>query len=138
MKKQPEPRKPNHFLGSFTAKIMLLTALLSMLVGSLQYTLNPPFIHNNIWWIILFYALLSLGTGNISEKLLSKKKYNSVTILIGGVVFRLLASLAFVFVILYLGDENILWFVVNFFAVYLLYLLFDIYGLITNLRLHLK
>ncbi len=138
MEKDTVYRKPSHFFGSTMAKIMLLTVLLSILVALLQYFLSPKFIHNNIWLIILFYTLLSLGTGTISEKLLRKKKYNSVSVLIGGVVFRLLASLSFVFVMLYLGDENILWFVVNFFAVYLLYLLFDIYGLITNLRLHLK
>ncbi|WP_114748004.1 hypothetical protein [Pleomorphovibrio marinus] len=138
MKQQSSSPAYLKFLSSFSGKLLLFTGMISLLVVALQSFLKPGFIHNNIWLIILFYALLTLATGNISEKLLQNKKYNSVSVLMGGIVFRLLASLAFVFVVLKMGDENILWFVVNFFAVYLLYLLFDIYGLITNLRLHLK
>jgi len=35
-----------------------------------------------------------------------------------------------------MGVGNILWFAVVFFIIYLLYLLFDIYTFITNLRPH--
>ncbi len=138
MDKKIDQSSIHPFWRSIITQALLFTAILSTLIAGLKYSIDPKFIHNNIWWIILFYALLSVGSGSISEKLLKKKKYNSVTVLIGGVVFRLMASLAFVFVMLFFGVENILWFVVNFFTVYLLYLLFDIYGLITNLRLHLK
>lgn len=74
----------------------------------------------------------------VSIHFLKKDKLNSVAIILGSAVFRLLVSLAFVLVALWGGDKNILWFVINFFTIYLLYLLFDIYSLITNLRLHLK
>src|SRR5690606_41332139 len=86
-------------------------------------------------------ALLSFPTRRSSDLLLALylleiSKENSVMILLGLGVLRVTASLAFIFLILWTGVGNILWFVVDFFMIYLLYLLFDIYTFITNLRPH--
>jgi hypothetical protein len=64
--------------------------------------------------------------------------FTSVSVILGMTIIRLFCCIIFVFFILWLGHENLLWFVVDFFVIYLLYLLFDMYGLITNLRLHSK
>ncbi len=112
------------------------------MLGGLIYFLQQVFpgrwIHEKIWAIFIFYVILTALTGVVSIHFLKKDKLNSVSIILGSAVFRLLVSLAFVLVALWGGDKNILWFVINFFTIYLLYLLFDIYSLITNLRLHLK
>lgn len=128
-------------MNIFKTHLGLLTVLTLVLCG-VVFILNSvwpgPWIHAKIWWIILFYSILTGVTGMISIHLLKKDKLNFASTILGSAVFRLIFSLAFVFIVLWAGDENILWFVVNFFAIYLLYLLFDIYSLITNLRLHLK
>jgi hypothetical protein len=122
----------------FTLHTVVFTLLLAGIVLALQKFWEPHWIHSEIGTVILFYFVLSLMTGLLSQYLLKRSKENSVPILLGVGLVRLLASLGFVFLILWIGTENILWFVVNFFTVYLLYLLFDIYAFITNLRPHSK
>lgn len=119
-------------------QLLLVTIMLAGFIYLLQQFFPEKWIHQKIWAILIFYSLLTALTGLVSIHFLKKDKLNSVSIILGSGVFRLLVSLVFVLVALWAGDENILWFVVNFFTIYLLYLLFDIYSLITKLRLHLK
>ena len=121
---------------SFTVQLIILTLVLSGAVLSIQETADPHWVHEKAPWIILFYFALTWVTGLFALYLLQISKENSVMIILGAGVLRVAGSLAFVFLILWIGIENILWFVVNFFIVYLLYLLFDIYTFITNLRPH--
>jgi hypothetical protein len=119
-------------------QLLIGSIMLAGLIYFLQQVFPGKWIHEKIWAIIIFYVFLTALTGLVSIHFLKKDKLNSVSIILGSAVFRLLVSLAFVLVALWGGDKNILWFVINFFTIYLLYLLFDIYSLITNLRLHLK
>ena len=137
------PSKPNSHVSMNPTKahlflLLIGTVMLGALVYFMQLVLPGRWIHEKIWAILIFYSLLTALTGIVSIHFLKKDKLNSVSVILGGAVFRILVSLVFVLVALWGGDENILWFVVNFFTIYLLYLLFDIYSLITNLRLHLK
>lgn len=119
---------------SFTIQLILLTLALAGLVIFLQNAIDPYWIHEMSTWLIGFYFVLTWMTGLLGLYLLKISKENSVSILLGVGLLRTTASLAFIFLILWVGTENILWFVVDFFVVYLLYLLFDIYTFITNLR----
>ncbi len=119
-------------------QLLVGTILLAGLIYFLQQAFPGNWIHEKIWAMILFYFLLAVISGLASIHFLKKDKLNSVSIILGSTVFRLLVSLTFVLVALWGGDKNLLWFVINFFTIYLLYLLFDIYSLITNLRLHFK
>ena len=86
------------------------------------------------WEVLSFFAILTWLTGAFTNYLLQINKENSVNIILGGIALRFLASLGFVALYVVFGVENIILFVVNFFAIYLFYLVFDMYGLITNLR----
>jgi hypothetical protein len=119
-------------------QLLIGTVMLGGLIYFLQMFFPGRWIHDKVWAMLIFYSLLTGVTGLVSLYFLRKDKLNAVSVILGSAVFRLLVSLVFVLVALWGGDENILWFVVNFFTIYLLYLLFDIYSLITNLRLHLK
>jgi hypothetical protein len=121
---------------SFTVQLIILTLAIAGIVLLLQNVTDPHWIHGEIFLVIGFYFVLTWLTGLLALYLLKISKENSVMVLLGMGVLRVAASLAFVFLILWLGAENILWFVVNFFTIYLLYLLFDIYTFITNLRPH--
>jgi hypothetical protein len=119
-------------------RLLVGTLVIFSLIALLQFYLPGPWFHDKIWHILIFFALFTLITTLVSEKFMGINDYNSVAVILGTAVFRFILSVGFVFFILWRGDKNILWFVVDFFSIYLLYLLFDIYSLITNLRLHSK
>jgi hypothetical protein len=117
-----------------TIKLILFSLLVSGLFYFIQEYLMPTWIHESMWTILAFFTILTWITGMFTHYLLQLSKENSVSILLGGIGLRLLSSIGFVAVMLMLGVENIILFIVNFFIVYFLYLLFDIYMLIANLR----
>ena len=121
---------------SFTVQLTVLTLAITGIILLLQNVADPQWIHEKAFLIIGFYFVLTWFTGLLALYLLKISKENSVMILLGVGVLRITGSLAFIFLILWMGTENILWFVVDFFIIYLLYLLFDIYTFITNLRPH--
>ncbi|WP_228527708.1 hypothetical protein [Pararhodonellum marinum] len=125
-------RNSTHF------KLFLFTSLIALIGWLMQSVLKPEWVHTKFWEIILFYGLLTLFSGLLIQYLIKISKENFASILLLGTIIRFLASIVFIGVLLYLGVENLILFVVNFFVVYLLYLLFDIYALITNLRPHSK
>lgn len=122
-----------HILN-LTAKIFFLTLIIAGLVYLIGDVFQLNWVHESIWKIISFFLILTWLTGVFSYYLLSISKENSANILLGTIGVRFLASIAFVVVMLFLGQENLILFVVNFFVIYLFYLLFDMYGLIANLR----
>lgn len=120
----------------FTLRVIFLTLILAGIIFLLQKDQQLFWVHELIGTIVWFYFGLTLLSGLLTLYFLSISKDNSVPILLAAGLFRLLGSLSFVFVVLRMGTENLLWFVVDFFIIYLLYLLFDIYTFITNLRPH--
>jgi O-antigen/teichoic acid export membrane protein len=121
-------------LFNFTLKILCFTLLIAGIFFLLQETWKPDWVHQKLWLILSFFALLTWLTGIFSMYLLSLSKENSPNIILGTTVIRFLASAGFIAILLVLGVENIILFVVNFFVIYFLYLLFDIYGVMANLR----
>lgn len=117
-----------------TLKLILFSLLLGAMIYLVQEFLMPTWIHESIWTMMAFFIILTWITGMFTHYLLQLSKENSVSILLGGIGLRLLSSIGFVAVMLILDVENIILFIVNFFIVYFLYLLFDIYMLIANLR----
>jgi hypothetical protein len=119
---------------NLTVKLLLLTLAIAGLVYLIKEVFHLNWVHESIWKIISFFLILTWLTGVFAHYLLSISKENSANILMGTIGIRFLASIAFVVVMLVLGQENLILFVINFFVIYLFYLLFDMYGLITNLR----
>ncbi|MCH7409545.1 hypothetical protein MM239_09070 [Belliella sp. DSM 111904] len=122
----------------FTVRILALTLVLAGVIYILQNYIQPRWVHDAIWKILSFFALLTWVTGAFVHYLMRISKENSSNILLGATAIRFMASLGFIVIFLFLDVENIILFVVNFFVIYLFYLIFDIYGLIANLRPHSK
>lgn len=118
--------------------LLSFTFLLASIIWLFQQLLPGPWLHILIYPILFFFAVLTGVTGFLAGKLIKLETFTSVSVILGTTIIRLLCCILFVFLILWLGQKNLLWFVVDFFIIYLLYLLFDMYGLITNLRLHSK
>ncbi len=125
-------------LKSFTIRILVLTLILAGTIYAFQHYIMPSWIHEEMWKILSFFALLTWITGTFVHYLIKLSKENSPNILLGATALRFLASLGFIVIYLFLNVENIILFVFNFFIIYLFYLIFDIYGLIANLRPHSK
>jgi len=125
-------------LTSFYGKLILLTLGIAVLVGAFNLIGLEQVLHVRVWNILLFFFFLTLVTGFLSQLILKNGKENFAHVVLGGTIFRFFISLAYILVFLFMGLDNIILFVSNFFAIYLLYLLFDIYGLMANLRPHSK
>ncbi|MDN3668571.1 hypothetical protein QWY93_04440 [Echinicola jeungdonensis] len=123
---------------SQTGQLVVYSVFVIGLALFIQQIIQPQWVHDKIWQIIGFYFGLVLLSGLITQKLIKSNKENSVNAILGATVFRFFASLLFITVFIWRGVDDIVLFVVNFFVIYLLYLLFDIYGLIANLRAHSK
>jgi len=119
---------------NLTIKLLTLSLLIAGIVYLISEVFQLPWIHVSIWKIISFFLILTWLTGIFSYYLLKISKENSVNILLGGIGIRLLSSIGFIAIMLMIGQENLILFVINFFIIYLFYLLFDIYTLIANLR----
>lgn len=121
-------------IKKLTFKLLFFSLILAGIIYLLQEFIMPEWVHATMWIILSFFVLLTWLTGMFSHYLLELSKENSVNILLGAMAIRFLASIGFVATLLFLGTENLILFVVNFFVIYFFYLLFDIYTLISNLR----
>jgi hypothetical protein len=117
-----------------TLKLLVFSLLIAGIIYLLQEFIKPEWVHETMWIILSFFVILTWLTGMFTHYLLELSKENSVSIILGGIVIRFLASIGFVAILLFMGVENLILFVVNFFIIYFFYLLFDIYTLISNLR----
>ncbi len=98
-------------------------------------------LQNDIWWIhetfsevVLVFAALSVFGRRISDRLLKKLKEYRTEILLGylSITFLMAMCLVLVYIVVRMYATKV--FALNFFAIYLLYTIFDIYSLIANLR----
>lgn len=121
-------------IRNLTLKLLAFSLIIAGLVYVIQAFIMPEWIHATFWIMLSFFMLLTWVTGILTSYLIKISKENSVNILLGAIGIRLMASIGFITIMLLLKTENIILFVINFFIVYLLYLLFDIYGVIANLR----
>lgn len=117
-----------------TLKLLIFSLLIAGIIYLLKEFIKPEWVHEMMWIILSFFVLLTWLTGMFTHYLLAISKENAVNIILGGIIIRFLASVGFVAILLFVGTENLILFVVNFFIIYFFYLLFDIYTLISNLR----
>lgn len=122
----------------FTLKVLSFSLVISGIVYLLKNFFRTELIHETVWIVLSFFALLVWVSGLFVQYLMNLSKENSSNILLGATVIRFISSAGFVAILLVLGVENKILFVANFFAIYFLFLLFDIYSLMANLRPHSK
>lgn len=116
-------------LRSFIATVILGIALFL----AQRFQLNS-IIHPYIWYILAFFFGLSFLIHRLMEFGLRNNREKFVTFYISTIVGRLILSLVFIALFLYNGLTDSFLFVLNFFALYLFFTCFEIYGLYRNLR----
>ena len=120
-------------LSNFHIRFLIFSALIAALIGVLSYFL-PTAIHESVWTIFAFVCILSYGVSGLSLWLYKAAPDSFLQIKMLGMVLRVLGSLTFIGVLVYLKTGNILLFITNFFVLFLFYLLFDIYTFMITLR----
>ncbi len=116
-------------------KLALLTAVIVGLVLLVQLLGAENLVHSGIWGIIIFSSLVGLGVALVNMYFVKGKvQINLVAVFMGTTLFRMLASIIFITIIFFQGLENQIVWIADFFAVYLFYLVFEIYSIISNLR----
>ena len=113
---------------------LLATVFLAIVFFLVQHFHLGTFLHPYIWYILLFYFGLSFLGHRLMEYGLRNNREKFVTFYIATIVARIILSLIFIGLFLYRGLSDSFLFVINFFALYLFYTCFEIYGLYCNLR----
>lgn len=118
---------------SLHASFFLFSTVMVIVVMVFQQLL-PKTIHEEIWSVFGFVAGLSYLLGVVTQWLYTKSPEYFIHLKLLGMLIRILSSLGFIGILVALDLENIILFIVNFFLLFLFYLIFDIYYFISNLR----
>ncbi|MEQ9437647.1 MAG: hypothetical protein RIG62_01320 [Cyclobacteriaceae bacterium] len=119
------------------AYLTLLAVLLCAIIIGLQQ-IQFPYVHPTaIYWVPFFFVINALASF-ITFGALRQDQQKLILVYLATTVFRLLISVAVIFFALTHGVSDRITFVINFAIVYLAFLGFEIYGLLTNLRAHLE
>ena len=113
---------------------ILATLLIGIVLFLAQHFKFDSYIHPDIWYILAFFFGLSFLIHRLMEFGLRNNREKFVTFYLSTIVGRLILSLVFIALFLYRGLTDSFLFVINFFALYLFYTCFEIYGLYCNLR----
>lgn len=117
---------------------MLRSLLLTFALGIVFFLANhfqyTAWIHPFAGYMLLFFLSISYLIHRLMEFGFKNKREKFVEFYLSTVVIRLLLCIVFVGISFYQGVENAPVFISNFFALYLFYSVFEIYGLYRNLR----
>lgn len=118
-----------------TISIIVSLALAALVFGLQQMESTAQFIHERVWSIVIFSAILGLIVVIIGDwGIRNMDAQSRPNLFLGLTVLRLLLSMGFVGIVLFVGIEDRIIWVANFFAAYLFYLVFEIYSILSNLR----
>ena len=115
-------------------RTILATVFLGIVLFLVQYFYPGSILHSYIWYILIFFVGLSFLGHRLMEVGLRNNREKFVTFYLSFTVARIILSLVFIAAFLYQGLTDSFLFVINFFALYLFYTCFEIYGLYRNLR----
>ncbi len=106
----------------------VIAFFLAPLIGISDY------IHPQKWTILIFFLVLSIIFHRLIGLGIKENNKNFIIIYLSSIVLRLIFSLLFIGLELYLGVKNQEIFILNFFVLYLCYTIFEIWNLSRNLR----
>lgn len=123
-------------LGRQILQSLIFSAILvGIVLGLQQIEGSERFVHPQIWSIVIFSALLGLIVVAIGHWGIHNMDAQSrPNLFLGLTVLRLILSMIFIGIVVFSGLEGRITWVADFFAVYLFYLVFEIYSILSNLR----
>lgn len=118
-------------------KFILRLAGFSLLIAiALQLLLSTKsWFSTDVWGAFTFFVLLTLVIHLLSVRALAMSSVkNSMSIIFGTLFFRLFASFGYLIIYLVVTGKKDVPYTVTFLILYLLFTIFEIYHLVTNLR----
>lgn len=119
-------------------KLLLFTSGFGLLLFFLRELTGTPLVHESWPGLLLFMFLLSLASSAFVMYGVRKHRKNFNVFFFPAMFFRFFASIIYILVMALTGTPEILYFVLDFFVLYLFYQVFEITSLMTNLRSHLE
>jgi hypothetical protein len=123
---------------NFVRNLLIFTGLIAVVIGLLSHFTGTLLLHPYIWYILIFFVVVTALTFYVSRLGVTYDNDNFQLYFFGSMGFRMILSIAVIFIYMFLHSENELQFVFNFFALYFLFTGFEIISLLANLRPHLK
>lgn len=114
--------------------LVLFTLALMAAAYALRTLSGLLFVHPNIYYIIVFFFFLSLLLTVLTNFALQQEPQKFVISYLTSMIIRLLLSFTVVIIVLFQDLTDKLNFIINFAVVYLSFLVFEIYTLLTTLR----
>ena len=108
--------------------------MVAILLALLKYGFTVSYLHDSLWYIVLFVFVLTALSLIVSQRGGRRSPEAVVKYVMGGTVIRFTLSTAAIFIALKMGIPDRVPFVVNFMAVYFVFLAFELYSLLTTLR----
>jgi ABC-type iron transport system FetAB permease component len=96
--------------------------------------LIPRFIYHQVWLVLLFFYLLTLASLVAIKRLTQNRPSNFLAVYFSIMLARLFISIIFATAVILFDRSHLLNFSINFLLLYFVFLGFEIYGIITNLR----
>lgn len=119
-------------------RLTALTAGVALVMFAVKNYTATAFIHDSYLLIILFLYVLTLITSSFVLWGVKGNRNRFNAFFFSGMIFRFFASIIFITIMALIGTKDILFFVLDFFVLYLLYQVFEITSLMANLRSHLE
>jgi hypothetical protein len=117
---------------------LVYSILLFIILGSIIYLFQKfgytQVIHEKIWVIFVFFLALAFLNYTLMKFGYEKNREKFITFFMASVVIRLVLSMVFLGAFIFIELNNIQIFVLNFIALYLCVLVFEIFENIRNLR----
>jgi len=114
-------------------RLVLFTAAVAALMFGIDQVADA-WIHPLAWWVLLFYFVLTLLGEWFTGRAIRRNKDNFMASYMAVIGFRFLLSAVFIGILIYQRPLGLRIFVTNFFVLYLLFLGFEIWDVLGNLR----
>jgi len=118
-------------------KAFLITTLYTLVLAFIQYgvyQLNAGLLYTHQWYLLLYFYLITVLSIVIIEKTTQKDAEKLAKGFFSAMMLRLFVSVIIAIIIIYFDRVNSTIFALNFLILYLLYLGFEIYYLISILQ----
>ncbi len=115
-------------------KLLAFSAGTALLLFLLRKLGLGDYFHSTWPFMVIFYFLQSLAILFVQKLIVRDQNQNFVLFVIGSISFRLLSSLLVAVAYLVAAGGQTTRFIIMFFALYLLFLGFELFTVMTNLR----
>ncbi len=97
----------------------------------------PQVLYDKIWWLLIFFILLTISSLWVISYATAKNPRNFMAFYFSAMIVRLFISILVAAIIILMSKNQVFVFAINFTTLYLLFLGFEIYSILINLRQNL-